>query len=833
MISSFYLRLLIVATTHIAITLPIAYAGCLPKDVVETYDLYQGCPEGDIIKVRRGNKYGYITPKGQVVVDFIYDDAEDFEYGMASVAIWDTKNHNYLWGAINEAGEEVIAPSYENELQFSEGLALVKKDNAVGYINRNGEQVIDYKYHRASRFENERAVVDYGDFREVINTKGEVLLPAAPVFLAALNDDLLLRETWNITDEPEIIDLNNKVYHKKYMYIETVTSIKQAAATHYDKYRGDGTFWHMLKPEYFAETYDLMNNEGKIIFKNLVMPDDEKITTINGLTVIDTGAQLQVIDAQGHIRLSGNFDWIHPIIEDDLAIVRKGNQYYYYRLHPASRGSLDKALFSNTTTGSNIIGRLAFDKSFDRVGLFSEGWAFAEQGEWRGFIDKLGNRVKEVPYDQVTTFYKGRAIYSGADNKYGVINREGVPVIPAVYDNINYCGDHFIVEDLAFGLLNSKGQEVVESVYHYIVCYDKFVVAHTNLETSEFDINLIYLDSDKPYPHKIDRFDKMKDGYATIMVHKNDQSEDDLGFAGFVDKSGKVTLIGKRKFRLDNLGEGLFLDDRVNKIEKLINHKGEVINTKGYSEIYPIVNGYLPVRKNDVWGLIDTNGNEIFPPSYEDLEVIGNDLFRVEKKVGVINKQGEEVVPPIYDGIDLLPNGFITVMRDLNWRKEVGVLSPDLQFILPLEYSEINYLEDNVFAVRNEDSLKALADTTGRVLTKHKYQEIKRYSNNRLSVKVQDKWGLLNDNGKQVIPPIYDEIGEVTSNFAVVTKSDKYGYIDINGKTVTDIKFDVANNFYSDNEAYVEMNGKAYYIDTKGNILRESALHRAASKQQY
>lgn len=814
--------LLLTASIYLALSLPTAHAGCLPKAVVEKYGLYQGCPEGNTIKVTQGSKHGYITPQGQVIADFIYDDARDFDQGLASVAIWDTKSSNYLWGAIDEAGNEVIELQYENPLNFSEGLALVKKDNAVGYIDRHGKQVIDYKYHRASSFDNGRAIVDYSDFQEIINMRGEVLLPAAPVSLSALNERLLLRETRNANDAPEIIDINNQVYHKKEVYINPIISIKKTAANLYDKYRGEGTLWYMLKPDgYVAKSYELMNNEGEIVFKDLVMPEDEKLTTIDGLTVINTGVQLQVIDAQGKIRLSGKFDSINPVIEDDLAIVRQGDQYYYYRLQAA-------ALSPSNTIHSNAIGQLAFEKSFDRVGLFSEGLAFAEQGEWRGLIDKSGHRVTQVPYEQVSIFHKDNAIYSATDNKYGVMNRQGVTVIPAIYNRISYCGEHFIVEDIAFGLVDHQGQKVIEAVYDNIDCHDNFVVTHTNLKTLSFDKSLLYLDTGKFYPHKIARFDKMKNGYATLMVNKDDQSEDDLAFSGFIDKAGKVTLIGKRKFRLDNLGQGFFLDNQVNKVPELINNKGETIHTKGYSEFYPVVHGYIPVRKNDVWGVIDTHGKEIFPPSYEDLKVLGDDLFIVEKKRGVINKLGEDVVPPIYDDIDLLSNGFIIVMRDLNWRKEFGVLNANLEFILPLEYSEINYLEDDRFAVKKEEGLMVLADAKGSILTKPKYQEIKRHSGNRLRMQLKDKWGLSDDNGKQVIAPIYDEIKDEKNNLAVVMKSGKYGYIDSRGKAVTDIKFDQANDFYSDDEAYVEMDDKAYYIDNQGKILRETSMFRVA-----
>lgn len=829
---------LLIVNAYMTLTMPTAYAdsGCLPRAVVEKFRLYTYCPDPGPIKVRQNDKYGFIDHEGEVLIDFIYDKAEAFEDGIASIAIW-SDSGDYLWGAIDDKGEVLIEPQYSIPLSFSEGLALASKDNMVGYIDRQGNQIIAPKFSRGSSFENGRAVIDYSGLQEIINKKGEVLHPAWPSRLEPINDHLLIRHNQNNWADAKIIDINNQVHHKEYYEINTVLSMKQTADTQYEEYRGDDTFWYQLTDSYSSPTYQLMNNKGDILFKSLKMPEDDKdLVTINGFTVINTGLRLQVIDAQGDIRLSGNFDDIFPIIEDDLAIVKKGEQYYYYHLLPSKQNRLVGPWLSKKNLKPGIVGELAFDQGFDRLGLYSEGLAFAETEGWRGFIDKsgtrvLGDKVDNVPYDWVAPFFKGTAIYATKNHKFGVINKQGETIIPATYENLNHCGNHFIAKDSGFGLIDNQGREVIKPIYDRIDCYDNFVVMHTNLLTLENDIKLISLETEESYPYKIESFDKQKNGYATIMVYKDNQSEDDLAYAGFVDKAGKVTLIGKRKYRLDNLGHAIFLESKSKKQDRLINSKGEVIKTKDYDEFYPIEHGYIPVRKNDVWGLIDTKGNEIFPPSYENLEIMGDNAFIVEKKMGVIGKQGQEVVPPIYDWIEQLPNDFIIVNQDLNYKKQMGLLSPELQFILPLQYREIKYLENEVFAVSEEKDLMALANTAGKLLTKPLYQDIERHADNRLRVKRQDKWGLLDDKGNQIAPPIYDDIQEDKSGLSVAKKSDKYGYINSNGKEISDFQFDVANGFY-EGEAYVEMNGKAYKIDINGNVLRKTNLRRAKAREE-
>lgn len=65
---------------------------------------------------KKDGKYGYVDEKGNVVVEYIYDDAtEQNEYGFAAV------KKDGLWGSIDKEGKEIIEPKYnlENNLQIN------------------------------------------------------------------------------------------------------------------------------------------------------------------------------------------------------------------------------------------------------------------------------------------------------------------------------------------------------------------------------------------------------------------------------------------------------------------------------------------------------------------------------------------------------------------------------------------------------------------------------------------------------------------------------------------------------------------------------------------
>ena len=141
----------------------------LLSGVIDIFDRYQ---------------YGYIDKQGKIVLRAQFAGAHPFSEGLAAVKI-DGK-----WGFINKSGEVVIPPKFGRAFgdgvpspfshgiaatllnttpvmitrtgsihlkleefdqvgNFSEGLAIVKKDKKVGYINQTGKLVIDLLYFGA------------------------------------------------------------------------------------------------------------------------------------------------------------------------------------------------------------------------------------------------------------------------------------------------------------------------------------------------------------------------------------------------------------------------------------------------------------------------------------------------------------------------------------------------------------------------------------------------------------------------------------------------------------------------------------------------------------
>lgn len=72
------------------------------------YDKLEYFSDNGLALAKKDNKYGFINSKGEVIVEFIYENAKGFKYDLAPVKI------NGKWGFINHKGKFKINPIYDN-----------------------------------------------------------------------------------------------------------------------------------------------------------------------------------------------------------------------------------------------------------------------------------------------------------------------------------------------------------------------------------------------------------------------------------------------------------------------------------------------------------------------------------------------------------------------------------------------------------------------------------------------------------------------------------------------------------------------------------------------
>ena len=119
------------------------------------------------------------------------------------------------------------------------------------------------------------------------------------------------------------------------------------------------------------------------------------------------------------------------------------------------------------------------------------------------------------------------------------------------------------------------------------------------------------------------------------------------------------------------------------------------------------------------------------------------------------------------------------------------------------------------YKVKLHEKCNLLHKKHNTLLYRRWYDWITDFEEGLARVKINDKWGCIDETGRVVIPCKYDYVYDFSEGLAAVKLNEKYGYIDTTGRVVIPFKYDLANDF-SDGLARVQLNEIFSYIDKTG-----------------
>lgn len=176
-------------------------------------------------------------------------------------------------------------------------------------------------------------------------------------------------------------------------------------------------------------------------------------------------------------------------------------------------------------------------------------------------------------------------------------------------------------------------------------------------------------------------------------------------------------------------------------------------------------------------------------------------------KFGVINNEGETVINPEYTEIVLIPNKDVPIfictydLNDQDGTYKIKVINQKNEEIFK-EYSKVE-------AIDNFDSKQNIW-----------------YEDDVLRVEKDEKYGLINFEGKEVLPCDYDEITALkgVTNNLLVKKDGKVGLVNEKGQTIVNTEYkDIKTLKEGYKNEYIIVNDNNQYgiISTTGTVIIE------------
>ena len=238
-----------------------------------------------------------------------------------------------------------------------------------------------------------------------------------------------------------------------------------------------------------------------------------------------------------------------------------------------------------------------------------------------------------------------------------------------------------------------------------------------------------------------------------------------------------------------------------------------------------------PIKINNDWGYIDTTGKIAIEPAYKWAGFFIDGLAFVSsgKQFGFIDETGKLVIKEQFANVSNFSEGYASFLEDEDW----GVINTKGEVVIEPRFAAPLIFHDGLAKFKLERGLFStygFVNTKGDTAIYPKYEKLSDFSNGVcMASKDGSKYGYINTQGEWVIPETmemgammkingeYDFSDKDFSNgFIAVSKNDKYGLMDINGKMVLDYKFDFIGK-YSEGLAPAKKDSLYGYIDQRGN----------------
>ncbi|RIV22434.1 WG repeat-containing protein [Fibrisoma montanum] len=134
-------------------------------------------PADALFPVPVKDKWGYINGRKHLVIPPMYTSAADFYDNRAVVQqVVQTPGYSRTYSVIDSAGNVITDQPYDRILDYSEGLAAVRKNDMWGFIDKQGKLVIPCQYEDAGYFSEGLACVKRNGKNGFVDKLGNLVI---------------------------------------------------------------------------------------------------------------------------------------------------------------------------------------------------------------------------------------------------------------------------------------------------------------------------------------------------------------------------------------------------------------------------------------------------------------------------------------------------------------------------------------------------------------------------------------------------------------------------------------------------------------------------------
>lgn len=499
-------------------------------------------------------------------------------------------------------------------------------------------------------------------------------------------------------------------------------------------------------------------------------------------------------------------------------------------------------------------------------------YPISKKGKW-GIIDSVGNVILEPKHDYLSPFNNNVAIIK-KKNKYGLLNTNNEIITPTDYEEIipiksNYKGGHlYLVKKEKQGIISNTGTEITPLKYTEVKTNKDYYFGENEnkeIEVGSFKKGILFTKT-------ADSITSLKHLFFKSYNHNSESLLDNKGQTLFKGKTlnletknnGHIIHLKKNKMLFFDtkykklIDTNLTLVSILNKIYNFedsnnVNHsfsflfnrffknKG-LVSLKQYGE-------FIVVNNNDLFGVLDSNGNLIVPFQYKEIKWKGSFFYGItlENKTALYTDEFKLLVPALYNNVEKKTYGY-----EYRINNKIGVLDKNGKKITEAIF---NYINEQTIPIKcylpNKGAVHLLFDSKWNYKSKKEFKNFLTLSTKKLPRKLNTevtsdfgwfldtvtiikkdtilklpKWGLKDTNNTIVTKPIYKEY---------IVRNDSFSYA-YKGKSVmkkSEIRINdipVGASFNLVNHLSGEIMNRNPFYKFKENDFLENNIARGLSR---
>jgi hypothetical protein len=396
--------------------------------------------------------------------------------------------------------------------------------------------------------------------------------------------------------------------------------------------------------------------------------------------------------------------------------------------------------------------------------------------------------------------------YDYNTDKYFLENEVG-QLFSDGFKRIQYWKNDFYIaqnDKYKYGIINNKGQTVIECQYSWASGIDYLTLGNENaIGVYDSHLNLIiphkyhniYHDNDKRiYAIEKDSLENYRLGVFNTLGEQiipfEYQGTKDIDYSSnlnsFMRKNGKFGIIDTLNnilvpFEYDYMFK---VTDDPTKLEN-----GIQVDKNKYFVIQKVI------QNNKLYGIIDNKGKIIIPIEYHEIyTILFNDKFFVCRKLnnyGLINVENKQILPFEYEAFYTIKDNY-AVVRKSNKFQLVYIPTKAHTVFENMTLPEF-FNGKTLVTINNAKNKLGFMDITGKVIVENKYDDIRERNDGSYIVYVNNRAGIVNQQGVEVIAPEYDLLDKrffLSNDLLCARKNKKWGIINYNQNIIIPFDYD-------------------------------------------